>query len=81
MVTVKQEVIPAFPLGPTTQVFSGSVNALEVKKGHVLRMLADGDITVHYPNGTVVVNALKGEDYVFTDGITSVDISVACMIG
>ena len=81
MVTVKQDVIPAFPLGPNTQVFNGSVNALEVKKGHVIRMLADGDITIHYASGSVLVNALKGEDYVFTDGITSVDVSVACMIG
>jgi hypothetical protein len=81
MVTVKQNVIPAFPLGPNTVVHSGAVTALEVYKGNILRMYEDGTITIHHAGGSVVVNAIAGDDYVFTDGIITIDVSVACMIG
>jgi hypothetical protein len=81
MVTIRQPLIPAFPIGPTTKVFLGAQTGLVVYKGNVIRMLADGDITINYDGGQTVINAKEGDDYVFTDGINTVDVSVACMIG
>ena len=81
MVSVKQDVIPAFPLGPSTKVYTGGQTGLIVYKGNILRMLVDGDITVNFPGGSITVSAKAGEDYVFTDGIDTVDISADCMIG
>jgi hypothetical protein len=81
MVTIRQPLIPAFPIGPTTKVFTAATTGLAVFKGNVIRMLADGDITINYDGGQVVITAKEGDDYVFTDGIISVDVSAACMIG
>jgi hypothetical protein len=72
--------IQAFPLHLGTNVFSGAVTGYEIKSGTVIHMNADGDITLNYQGGSIVIPAAAGSDWVVGDNIQSVDISAACII-
>jgi hypothetical protein len=72
--------IQAFPLHIGTNVFSADVTGFEIKSGSIVHMLGDGDITLHYSGGTVVVPAVAGSDWAVGDNIISIDVSTACII-
>ena len=72
--------IQAFPLHLGTNVFASGVSGYQIKSGSVVHMNADGDITLNYQGGTVVVPVLAGSDWVVGDNIQSIDISAACII-
>ena len=72
--------IQAFPLHRGTNVFTTNVSGYEIKSGSIIHMLADGDITLNYPNGSIIVPAVSGSDWAFGDNIQSIDVSASCII-
>jgi hypothetical protein len=72
--------IQAFPLHIGTNVFTTNVSGYEIKSGSIVHMLADGNITLNYASGAVVVPAVAGSDWAIGDNIQSIDIDAACII-
>jgi hypothetical protein len=80
MIKESGQIIQAFPLGMSTNVYPSGVTSFEVNKSLIVHIVEDGDITLIGRGNTITVSVLAGSDWAIDRDVELLDVSSSCIL-